>query len=110
MLLIDWDDGNREKCQKHGLSIVDIESVLRSARRYLGPDIKHSGEESRSIVVGQTETGRYVFVAVTFRYVEEGQLIRPISARFMHRKEVKRYEQAISEGDDGSGAGGLAGE
>jgi uncharacterized DUF497 family protein len=24
----DWDDDNREKCQKHGLSISDVEHAL----------------------------------------------------------------------------------
>jgi uncharacterized DUF497 family protein len=24
----DWDDGNREKCQKHGLSMSDVEHAL----------------------------------------------------------------------------------
>jgi uncharacterized DUF497 family protein len=101
MLFIDWDGGNYYKCQKHGVSIAEIDFVLRSARCYLGPDVQHSGEESRSIIVGQTESRRYVFVAVTFRYVEGTQLIRPISARYMHRKEIERYEQALSESDDG---------
>jgi uncharacterized DUF497 family protein len=27
----DWDDGNRDKYQKHGLSISDVEHVLISA-------------------------------------------------------------------------------
>lgn len=26
----DWDDGNRAKCAKHGLSIADIESIFQS--------------------------------------------------------------------------------
>ena len=25
----DWDDGNRSKCQNHGLSLEEIESVFR---------------------------------------------------------------------------------
>jgi uncharacterized DUF497 family protein len=102
MFTIDRDDGNRDKCQKHGLSVAEIEFVLRSARVYLGPDVKHSNEETQSIIVGQTANSRYVFVAVTFRYRDDSLLIRPISARFMHRKEVRRYEQAISENDNGS--------
>jgi hypothetical protein len=28
----DWDDGNRDKCRKHGLSMSDVEHVLVSAR------------------------------------------------------------------------------
>jgi uncharacterized DUF497 family protein len=26
----DWDHGNRDKCQKHGMSIGDIEAVFTS--------------------------------------------------------------------------------
>jgi uncharacterized DUF497 family protein len=29
----DWDDGNRTKCEKHGLSAEDIEAVLKSNPR-----------------------------------------------------------------------------
>jgi uncharacterized DUF497 family protein len=29
----DWDDGNREKCQRHGLTIADIEHVLATPKR-----------------------------------------------------------------------------
>jgi uncharacterized DUF497 family protein len=46
----DWDDGNRRKCQKHGLSVL------------------------------------------AFRLADGSQLIRPMSARYMHAKEVKHYE------------------
>jgi hypothetical protein len=31
----DWDHGNRDKCQKHGMSIGEIEGGLYPARRYL---------------------------------------------------------------------------
>jgi uncharacterized DUF497 family protein len=30
---IEWDDGNREKCGKHGLSTAEIEFVLLNAPR-----------------------------------------------------------------------------
>ena len=28
----DWDDGNREKCQRHGVSIAEIEHALSAIR------------------------------------------------------------------------------
>jgi uncharacterized DUF497 family protein len=30
-LEFDWDEGNRDKCQKHGLSVHDIESIFQGA-------------------------------------------------------------------------------
>jgi uncharacterized DUF497 family protein len=36
----DWDDGNRDKCQKHGLSMSDVEHVLVSARNLMVRDVK----------------------------------------------------------------------
>jgi hypothetical protein len=38
----DWDEGNRAKCQKHGLSIAQIEALFARSPR-IAPDPKHSG-------------------------------------------------------------------
>jgi uncharacterized DUF497 family protein len=91
----DWDDGNRAKCQKHGLSIAQIEFALTHGAR-VAPDARHSGEEQRFIAISRTEEGRPVFVAFCWR---EGRL-RPISARYMHAREVVRYEEAFGARDD----------
>jgi uncharacterized DUF497 family protein len=90
-----WDDGNRAKCQKHGLSIAQIEFALRHGAR-VGPDMRHSGDEQRFIAISRTEEGRPVFVACCWG---DGRL-RPISARYMHKREVVRYEKAFGAGDD----------
>jgi uncharacterized DUF497 family protein len=37
----DWDDGNREKCQKHGVSIREIEGLFAGPVMVL-PDAAHS--------------------------------------------------------------------
>jgi uncharacterized DUF497 family protein len=87
----DWNDENRPKCQKHGVSIDEIEDLLLGQPR-IAPDLKHSGGEDRFIAVGRTAGGRPLFVAFTFREKEEGTLIRPISARYMHGKEIEAYE------------------
>lgn len=89
----DWDDSNREKCRKHGVSIQEIESVFVASVR-TAPDVKHSAEEDRLIAVGRTDEGRPVFVVFTIRQREQGLLIRPLSARYMHRKEAARYEES----------------
>ncbi len=86
----DWDTGNREKIQKHGMTIGDIEEFFRSHIRSVTPDIKHSESEARFLAVGiMPPNDRPVFVAFTMR----GDLIRPISARYMHEKEAKLYKQ-----------------
>jgi uncharacterized DUF497 family protein len=60
-----WDEGNRAKCQKHGLSIAQVEALFAHNPR-IAPDPKHSADEDRLIAVGRT-TGRHVFVAFTIR-------------------------------------------
>jgi uncharacterized DUF497 family protein len=34
----EWDEANREKCEKHGVSIVEIEHVLIHAETLVSPD------------------------------------------------------------------------
>lgn len=56
------------------------------------PDPAHSATETRYLGIGLTASGRYVLVAFTYRETEKQQFIRPVSARFMHAKEIKHYE------------------
>jgi uncharacterized protein len=83
----DGDDGNTAKCAKHGVARIEVESVF-----HLDPDISpdplHSLSEDRFIAIGRNLAGRNVFVAFCLR---DGK-VRPISARYMHMKEVRRYE------------------
>ncbi len=93
----DWDRGNRDKCRKHGVARSDIEAVLRpDSGSLFFPDARHSGQEARFIAVGKTQAGRGVFVAFTLRHRDGDTLIRPISARYMHREEVEAYEKEIA--------------
>jgi uncharacterized DUF497 family protein len=39
----DWDEGNRAKCQKHGLSIAQIEALFARSPR-IAPDPEHSAD------------------------------------------------------------------
>lgn len=67
------------------------------------PDLKHSTGEDRYIAVGRDENGRAMFVAFTFREWNGERLIRPVTARYMHRKEIEGYEENEkgSEAEDG---------
>lgn len=89
----DWDAGNREQCQKHVVSIAEIERVLL-ADPQIAPAPRLSLTEERFIAVGRTPAGRALFVAFTMRMRDGARLVRPISARYMHAEEIERYEAA----------------
>ena len=88
----DWDDGNRSKCQKHGVSLRQIEALFAHSPR-IAPDSKHSADEDRLLAVGRTTTGRPLFVAFTIRTKNKRRFIRPVTARDMHAKEIAAYEK-----------------
>lgn len=87
-----WDEGNRGKCSTHGVCLAEIESLFRGVPGvYDDPD--HSEQEPRFRAIGQTDMGRYVFVVFTIREEDGRTFIRPISARYMHEKEIQHYER-----------------
>jgi uncharacterized protein len=58
--LENWDTGNLEKCQKHGVSVAEIEGLF--TRPHLARvDMEHSLAEERLRAIGKTDAGRYVF-------------------------------------------------
>ncbi|MGA2409679.1 MAG: BrnT family toxin [Candidatus Binataceae bacterium] len=57
-----WDEANQLKCQKHGVSLSEIENVLSRTNSLVMPDTKNSSAEDRFIAIGQSSTGRYAFV------------------------------------------------
>ena len=92
----DWDDGNRQKMARHGLSTQLVEEVMRGPLK-VAPDPAHSTTEKRFRAVGRSASGeRAVFVVFTLRQRDGATFIRPISARFMHAKEIRRYEETHS--------------
>lgn len=88
----DWDTGNRAKCHKHGVSVAEVEELF-SRPLLIVPDARHSETEERLWGIGKTANGRSVFLVYTIRERAGKRLIRPVSARYMHRKEVKNYEE-----------------
>jgi uncharacterized protein len=74
------------------VSVAEIEALFQRTVMVM-PDEAHSKAEQRLRAVGKTETGRYVFLVFTVRERIDERLIRPISARYMHRKEVRHYEK-----------------
>lgn len=92
----DWDDGNIVKCGKHGVSRNEIEALF-AGDPLIGPDIGHSTVETRFRAFGKVSSGRAVFLVFTLRPNGVHTLIRPISARYMHAKEVAFYDDFIAK-------------
>ena len=88
----DWDAGNREKCEKHGVSVAEVEGLF-SRPLLIIPDASHSRSEERLRAIGKTASGRSVFLVFTIRVRAGKRVIRPVSARYMHKEEVRHYEQ-----------------
>lgn len=86
----DWDDGNWPKCGKHGVSRLEIEQVLLGEPVVMADP--HPGEP-RMRAIGKTEAGRYVFLVFMMRTIKNHSRLRPISARYMHQKEIDHYER-----------------
>ncbi len=89
----DWDDGNRHKsADKHDVSQAEAESVFFNDPLIVVEDARHSEREPRLNALGKTAQNRLLHITFTLR--QNGTMIRVISARDMHRKERKAYEQA----------------
>jgi hypothetical protein len=85
----DWDEGNILKnWEKHRVSALECEQIFFNRPLIIMPDASHSIKESRFYALGQSDSGRYLFIVFTIRK----NLIRVISARDMNRKERKVYE------------------
>lgn len=84
----EWDKHNSEKIKtKHDVTPVECEEVFFNLPVIAGDDEKHSEIENRFYVLGQTDSGRLLFLVFTVR---KGKL-RVISARDMNKKERRVY-------------------
>lgn len=89
----EWDAGNsRKNSSKHDVMQSEAEQIFFNQPLLLLDDSAHSQTESRYHALGVTDESRLLHVTFTLR--ASGSLIRVISARDMHRKERKAYEQA----------------
>lgn len=87
-----WDEGNWPKCAKHGVSREEIEEVLLNTPAVM---LDPHPDEPRMRAIGKTAAGRYVFLVFMLRGMKSQIFLRPISARFMHKKEIDHYENQI---------------
>ncbi len=88
----DWDEGNsRKSVDKHDVTQAEAEQVFFNEPLLVAEDARHSDREARLHALGRTDDGRLLHVTFTLR--RDNTVIRVISARSMHRKERRRYEQ-----------------
>lgn len=97
-----WDEGNADKNWiKHRVSRTECEEVFFNEPLLVTSDIGHYGVEPMFYALGQTDTGRLLFIVFTIR----GELVRVISARDMSKREKKEYERGQSEAADSQDTG-----
>ena len=75
--------------RKHGVTFNEAASVFADKLSLAFPDIDHSDNEERYLIIGVSMPGRILVVS----HVERGDSIRLISARETTRKERTFYEE-----------------
>lgn len=91
-LEFEWDEGNRDKnLLKHEVTNEEAEEIFTNKPNFIFFDEKHSWLERRYMIWGLTDKGRKLSVFFTIRKNK----VRIISARDMHEKERRAYEEKI---------------
>jgi uncharacterized DUF497 family protein len=86
-----WDEHNADKIwDKHSVTRTECEQLFFNQPLIVADDTKHSKKEKRYYVLGQTGTGRRLYLIFTTRKL----VVRVISARDMSRKERRVYEKS----------------
>lgn len=86
----DWDENNAHKnWARHQVTPEEAEELFFSEPLVIKSDVRHSKREKRYYGLGQTSTGRFLFVAFTIRH----NLVRVISVRDMNRREQEMYRR-----------------
>ena len=91
LIQFDWDQWNIQKNEiKHGVSILEAESVFYDPKLSIFEDIIHSdNKERRWIAYGVSLNKKILMCAFTIR----NKKVRVISCRPASRKEKETYEK-----------------
>jgi uncharacterized DUF497 family protein len=88
----DWDsDKNKLNISKHGISFEEAQTVFYDENARLIPDLFHSENEERFIILGYSSKAKLLTVCHCYRTSNE--VIRLISARRATKYEIKQYYQ-----------------
>jgi uncharacterized DUF497 family protein len=87
----EWDDDKAKgNFKKHKVSFDEASTVFSDPLAKIFSDDKHSSEEIREIIIGDSTSGRLLLVSFT----ERGRdVVRIISARVATRDERNSYEE-----------------
>ena len=86
----EWDSRKAAKNEaKHKVSFAEAIAVFQDSLSMTYPDVDHSTEEDRFVVIGATNTSKVLVVTHVFRE----DTIRIISARKATASERAFYEQ-----------------
>ena len=87
----EWDDANALKIwERHEVAPGEAEQLFFNQPRVAATDSGPSDDEPRFHALGQSDTGRRLFVVFTFRHKH----LRVISARDVSRRERKEHDDA----------------
>jgi len=87
---LEWDENNIWKNEvKHGVTAEEIEQCFNNPPFVIFP---HKRVADRSVLLGKTFGGRYLFVVFQHKDIE---VARPIHARDMNKNERRIYEKQI---------------
>ena len=96
--MFEWDARKAvTNVRKHGVPFDEAATVFADPDALDGPDLRHSAEESRSLRLGRSLTGRVLIVAYTMRGSGDDEKIRIISARPASRKERAAYASSSAD-------------
>ena len=89
-LQFQWDAGNHDKNWiKHRVANAECEETFFDPHKRLLHPTLHGERETRNVLIGYKAGKRLLFVVFTIR----GHTVRVISARDVHKKERRLYEE-----------------
>ncbi len=87
----EWDEGKAARnLAKHGVSFQEAATVFGDSLSDTFDDPDHSVEEQRFLIVGASQQNRMLIVS----HIDDGEVIRIISAREPTRGERESYEES----------------
>jgi uncharacterized DUF497 family protein len=88
----EWDQRKATaNLRKHGVALADAIAVFSDPLARIFPDLDHSEEEQRELIVGYDDIARLLFVS----FVERNGNIRIISARCATTTETRAHEKYL---------------
>lgn len=87
----EWDENkNTINKRKHRISFEEAQTVFYDAEALVIPDLEHSQDEERFIILGMSRRANLLVVCHCYR--ESETVIRIISARKATRNESAQYQ------------------